>query len=213
GPETKDSEFTWADFQTRNNSELVGIYGNFVNRVAVLIQKYFEGKVPEAGTLEDIDQHVLKEMAAYPGKIAQAIERYHFREATALIMDLARMGNKSLADTQPWHLIKTSPERVATILNIATQLTVALSIVSEPVTPFTAARILTSFCYINHCLADAGNFDLTPPHTERVLSVELVEKIDDKGIQAENDRRHRANDINLLEKHAVPSLNPECVYD
>ena len=213
GPETKDSEFTWADFQTRNNSELVGIYGNFVNRVAVLIQKYFEGKVPEAGTLEDIDQHVLKEMAAYPGKIAQAIERYHFREATALIMDLARMGNKYLADTQPWHLIKTSPERVATILNIATQLTGALAIVSEPVLPFTAAKIRSIFGLKNLAWADAGNSDLIPPQTELGQTELLFEKIDDKVIQAQIDKLHRAKEINLLEKKAVPSLKPEVVYD
>ena len=130
-PETKDNDFTWKDFQQRTNSELVAIYGNFVNRAVVLTQKFFEGKVPVRGELRGIDQDLLSELEGFPEKIASSIERYRFREAQGLVMDLARMGNKYLADTEPWKEIKNDPIRTQTILNIALNVAANLAILSE----------------------------------------------------------------------------------
>ena len=140
-PETKDSEFTWKDFQARNNSELVAILGNFINRALVLTQKYFENKVPERGDLQGVDQDVLVGLKALPKTIAASIEQYRFREATAGLMDLARLGNKYLAETEPWKVYKTDPARVGTILNIALQIAANLSIVAEVFLPFSAKKI------------------------------------------------------------------------
>ncbi|HEY9117644.1 MAG TPA: methionine--tRNA ligase, partial [Roseivirga sp.] len=140
-PETKDNDFTWKDFQARNNSELVAILGNFVNRAVVLTHKYFEGKVPERGELFDIDSEALAALGKVPSKVGESIERYRFREALAEMMDLARIGNKYLADTEPWKLIKTDEERVKTILNIALQLVANLTIVAEPFIPFSSEKL------------------------------------------------------------------------
>jgi methionyl-tRNA synthetase len=140
-PESKDSDFSWKDFQTRNNSELADIFGNFVNRTLVLTHKYYEGVTPERGILEPYDKQVIDEIAAIPLKIAQSIEAYKFREAQSEAMNLARLGNKYLAETEPWKLIKTDPERVKTIINIALQITANLAIVFEPFLPFTSAKL------------------------------------------------------------------------
>ncbi len=140
-PESKDSDFSWKDFQTRNNSELADIFGNFVNRTLVLTQKYYEGITPERGILEPYDKQVIAEIAAIPLKIAQSIEAYKFREAQSEAMNLARLGNKYLAETEPWKLIKTAPERVKTIINIALQITANLAIVFEPFLPFTSTKL------------------------------------------------------------------------
>ena len=140
-PENKDSDFSWKDFQARNNNELVAIYGNFVNRCLVLTHKYYDGAVPEMGELTDYDNNVLKELAAIPPKVSHAIDSYRFREAQAEAMNLARLGNKYLADTEPWKLIKTDPGRVKTIMNIALQITANLTIVFEPFLPFTSNKL------------------------------------------------------------------------
>lgn len=131
-PETKDNDFTWKDFQGRNNSELVAIYGNFVNRAVVLTQKFYQGEVPARGELRGYDKGVLSALEEFPEKIAASIERYRFREALSIVMDFARLGNKYLADTEPWKEIKTDPERTKTILNIALNIAANLAIVSEP---------------------------------------------------------------------------------
>ena len=117
-PETKDNDFTWNEFQTRNNSELVAIFGNFINRVMVLTHKYYEGKVPAAGNLSEMDQTTLKIMIDFPDKLETAIEKCHFREYSQQLMNHARLGNKYLAEQEPWKLIKEDPERVKTIINI-----------------------------------------------------------------------------------------------
>ncbi len=212
-PETKDSEFTWSDFQTRNNSELVGIYGNFVNRVVVLVQKYFDGKIPHTGPLNDIDREVLAELAAFPQRIGQSIESYRFREATALIMELARLGNRYLADTQPWHEIKTNPARVETILNIAAQIAGALAIVSEPVLPFTARKIRTQLSLPDQKWTDAGKPDLVAPGTVLAESPLLFEKIEDSVIAAQIEKLHKAREQNMLESKSVPEVKPDIQYD
>jgi methionyl-tRNA synthetase len=140
-PETKDSEFTWKDFQARYNNELADIYGNFLNRATVLTHKYFDGKVPARGTLEPIDTEVLQRLLDLPMEVAANISEYKFRAALTAAMQLARVGNKYMADTEPWKLIKTQPERVATILNVSLQVCAALSIVLEPFLPFSSKQL------------------------------------------------------------------------
>lgn len=140
-PETKDNDFTWKDFQARNNNELVAIFGNFINRVVVLTNKYYEGIVPQPNDFSDVDEATLTEMRAYPAVIASSIERYRFREALSELMNLARLGNKYLADEEPWKMIKENPARVQTQMYVALQIAAALSVLSEPFLPFTAGKL------------------------------------------------------------------------
>ena len=143
-PETKDNDFTWADFQARNNNELVAIFGNFINRVSVLTHKYYNGVVPKAHNYAQEDEAVLSQLKAYPKVIADSIERYRFREAQSGLMNVARAGNKYLADAEPWKLIKSDPERTATIMYIALQIASALAVLSEPLLPFTSRKLKES---------------------------------------------------------------------
>ncbi|MXN92668.1 methionine--tRNA ligase [Flavobacterium sp. Sd200] len=140
-PETKDNDFTWKDFQARNNNELVAIFGNFINRVVVLTNKYYNGVVPQPNAFSAVDEATLTEMRAYPAVIASSIERYRFREALTELMNLARLGNKYLADEEPWKMIKTDEERVKTQMYVALQIAAALAVLSEPFLPFTAAKL------------------------------------------------------------------------
>jgi methionyl-tRNA synthetase len=140
-PETKDNDFTWKDFQARNNNELVAIFGNFINRVMVLTNKYYQGQVPPAGNLLQVDKETLAELKKYPGIISSSIERYRFREASQELMNLARLGNKYLADEEPWKVIKEDAERVQTIMYIALQITAGLAVLSEPLLPFTSQKL------------------------------------------------------------------------
>lgn len=143
-PESKDNDFTWKDFQARNNNELVAIFGNFINRVVVLTHKYYGGVVPAAGVLTDADKAVSTELAELVNKIEYSIEHYRFREAQQELMNIARLGNKYLADEEPWKVVKTDPERVQTVMNVALQIAAALAITSEPFLPFTAAKLRTT---------------------------------------------------------------------
>ena len=140
-PETKDNDFTWSDFKTRNNSELVAIFGNFINRVMVLMRKYYDGKVPVPNAYNEADESTRSELATAPYKIAALIEQYKFRSASQEMMQLARLGNKYLADEEPWKLIKTNPDRVATIMHTSLQVASGLAIVSEPFLPYTAQKL------------------------------------------------------------------------
>ncbi len=140
-PETKDNDFTWKDFQARNNNELVAIFGNFINRVIVLTNKYYDGQVPEAKDLTAVDEQTLEQLAAFPDIISKSIERFRFREALSELINLARLGNKYLADEEPWKQIKTNPKRVETIMNIALQIAAGLSVLCEPFLPFTSKRL------------------------------------------------------------------------
>jgi len=212
-PETKDSEFTWKDFQTRNNSELVGIFGNFVNRAVVLTHKFFEGKVPAPGELLEIDQNALAELAAFPARIGEAMENYRFREALTAIMDLARLGNKYLAETQPWHVIKTDPERVNTILNIALQITASLAIVSEPIIPFTAQKIITQLGVKNKSWSDAGKPDLLDSGQVIAEASLLFEKIEDHVIEKQIQKLLDDRRMNELEGKVVSPVKAEIEYD
>ncbi|SEA14014.1 methionine--tRNA ligase [Bizionia paragorgiae] len=142
-PETKDNDFTWKDFQARNNNELVAIFGNFINRVVVLTNKYYDGTIPAPNTFSEIDEETLAAVKAYPSVISSSIERYRFREASQELMNLARLGNKYLADEEPWKLIKTDEERVKTIMYVALQIASALATLSEPFLPFTSTKLKT----------------------------------------------------------------------
>jgi len=140
-PETKDNDFTWKDFQARNNNELVAIFGNFINRVVVLTNKYYEGIVPEPNEFSEVDEATLTELKAYPAVIASSVERYRFREALGELMNVARLGNKYLADEEPWKVIKDNPERVKTQMYVALQIAGALSVLAEPFLPFTSEKL------------------------------------------------------------------------
>ncbi len=159
-PENKDTDFTWADFQARNNNELVAIFGNFINRVVVLTNKYWEGIVPHLGELEEYDKEVLEQLQNFPDKIAASIEKYRFREALQELMNLARLGNKYLADTEPWKLKKTNEKRTETIMHIALQIASSLSILSEPFLPFTSNTLQKMLNISNLNWEDAKNHKL-----------------------------------------------------
>ena len=185
-PETKDNDFTWKEFQTRNNSELVAIFGNFINRVMVLTHKYYEGKVPAAGNLNEMDQATLNTMIAFPEKLENAIEKYHFREYSQQLMNLARLGNKYLAEQEPWKLIKEDPERVKTIMNTALQIAASLAILSEPLLPFTSAKLKKMFNFSNSWNQVSG-FVLAESH--QFNSAELLfDKIEDAEIEKQLEK-------------------------
>ncbi|MCE7061424.1 methionine--tRNA ligase [Dyadobacter sp. CY343] len=212
-PETKDSEFTWKDFQTRNNSELVGIYGNFINRALILTHKFCDGKVPATADLQEIDLAVLKDLAAFPGRIGDSIEHYRFREALTFMIDLARLGNKYLADTQPWHAIKTDPERVNTIMNIALQISATLAIVSEPVLPFTSQKIREQLGFDGGLWQDAGRADLLAAGQSINEASLLFEKMEDSTIEKQIQKLHDAKRQNELESKTVAPVKAEIQYD
>jgi len=184
-PETKDSEFTWKDFQSKNNNELVAIFGNFVNRALVLTQKYFENKVPVRGALTPVDEAVIAAVKEYPGKIAAAIEAYKFREATALMMDLARTGNKYLAETEPWKLAKNDLARVGTILNLALQISANLAIVTEPFLPYSSRKLKNMLALQDLTWSQTGSVDLLAADHVLGQASLLFEKIEDAVIDAQ----------------------------
>ena len=186
-PETKDNDFTWKDFQTRNNSELVAIYGNFINRTLVLTQKYFDNRVPERGELTDYDKEVLAEIPQIVERVEKSLETFHFRDALKEAMNLARLGNKYLADTEPWTVIKTDEERVKTILNICLQISANLSTLMEPFMPFSSQK-LREFMNIDVIDWDKMGDGVIPAGHELGEAGLLFEKIEDATIQAQIDK-------------------------
>lgn len=212
-PETKDSEFTWKDFQARNNNELVAIFGNFVNRAVVLTHKYFGGKLPEQKALQPIDTELLESLKDVSKRIGEKIENYRFREAVAEFMDLARKGNKYLADTEPWKLIKTDEERVGTILNIALQVAANLSIVCEPFLPFTADKLRKMLRYEDANWNLAGQNNLLAPGHEIEKASLLFEKIEDKVVEEQVQKLENAKAANEAENAPVPSAKEEIQFD
>ncbi len=213
-PETKDNDFTWKDFQAKNNNELVAILGNFINRALVLTQKHFDNKVPDQGKLEDIDQNTLKRISELPGKIAEAIENFRFREALAIYMEIARVGNKYLADTEPWKAIKENKQRVGTILNIALQVAAKLGIYGEPFLPFTAGKIRATL--------NIADFDWVAGNENMILksgdvlkpSQLLFDKIEDE--QVEKQVLKLKNSKNTGPGQSIvnfPPVKPEMIYD
>ena len=212
-PETKDSEFTWKDFQSKNNNELVAILGNFVNRALVLTQKYFDNKVPAAGSWTSIDEKTIVELKEFPSRIATSIEGYRFREATALVMDLARLGNKYLAETEPWKLAKADLSRVGTILNLAIQISANLAIVIEPFLPFTSSKLKAMLNLGNLDWSKAGNVNLLKEGHSLGEPRLLFEKIEDDVIAGQikklNDKKNAMELVSL----PVDPAKPEVSFD
>jgi methionyl-tRNA synthetase len=184
-PETKDSEFTWKEYQTRINSELADILGNFVNRALVLTQKYYEGKVPERGELTEEDQLVLAEINEIPKRISKLVYAYKLRDAQAEAMNLARLGNKYLADQEPWKVVKIDPKRVETVMNIALQITANLSIVLQPFLPATASKLSNFLNFKSTNWENAGNGDLMKVGNQTNTPEILFQKIEDTIVEAE----------------------------
>ena len=203
-PETKDNDFTWKDFQARNNNELVAIFGNFINRVAVLTQKYYEGVIPAAGEFNDIDTETLRQITELTEKIEQSLERYRFREAQQELMNMARLGNKYLADEEPWKLIKTDPERVKTVMYVALQIATALAVASEPFLPFTSEklkRMLQLGAITWESLKTNATELLKAGH--RIGTAELLfEKIEDAAIEKQLQRLENTKLANKQEAQA-----------
>jgi methionyl-tRNA synthetase len=200
-PETKDNDFTWKDFQARNNNELVAIFGNFINRVAVLVNKNYDGFIPTPNEFTEVDEAALAELKAYPAVISSSVERYRFREALGELMNVARLGNKYLADEEPWKVIKVNPERVKTQLYVASQIAAALSVLAEPFLPFTAAKL-------SQILKNEGklkwndvaeNSDLIPSGHQIGQNELLFAKIEDEEIQKQIDKLEATKTANLAE--------------
>lgn len=184
-PETKDNDFTWRDFQARNNNELVAVYGNFVNRALVLTHKYFDGQVPARGELTDYDHATIAEFADTKARVEHELEHYHFREALKEAMNLARIGNKYLADTEPWKLAKTDMARVATILNLSLQITANLAIVFEPFLPMSSGKLLGMLQSEAFGWEQIGSIDLLPEGHQLAQPELLFDKIEDEAIEAQ----------------------------
>lgn len=214
-PETKDNDFTWRDYQARNNNELVAIYGNFVNRALVLTHKYFDGKVPPLGRLTEIDEEMLREVAAIPAALDDQLEHFHFREALKTAMQLARIGNKYLADTEPWKVIKSDPDRVATILHLALQLVGNLSIAFAPFTPFSTRRLLAMLQVEEGGFAFSrfGATDLLPEGHQLGKPELLFEKIEDEVIQAQLDKLAAIKKLNEEQNRHPEALLEDVPFD
>ena len=208
-PETKDNDFTWKDYQARNNNELVAVLGNFVNRALVLTKKYYDGVVPACGELTDYDRETIAEMSQIKASLEANIENYRFREALKDAMNVARIGNKYLADTEPWKLIKTDTERVKTILNIALQITANLAIVCEPFMPFTAAKIQKMLAVEHFDWERIGDMTLLAAgHTIGEPSL-LFEKIEDDVIQKQLDKLEATKVANMEAAAAATPIEPQ----
>lgn len=214
-PETKDNDFTWADFQARNNNELVAIFGNFINRVTVLTHKYYDGVVPSPAAFSDVDQQTLTELKAYPAVIESSLERYRFREAQQELMNVARLGNKYLADEEPWKSIKTDEERTKTVMFVALQIATALAVLSEPFLPFTSTKL-------KNILNVEGSLKWNDVSTKNVLISEghttnkselLFSKIEDTQIQAQLDKLAASKVANEIANKVVTPQKETSTFD
>jgi methionyl-tRNA synthetase len=212
-PETKDNDFTWKDFQTRNNSELVAIYGNFVNRTMVLTHKYFGGKVPACGELNDLDRQTIEEMKQFPERIGRSIEQYRFREALNEMMNLARLGNKYLTENEPWKTIKTDESRTATVLNISLQICANLAILSEAFMPMTAEKLRNMLNMEKKAWFEAGSADLLNVETALSEPQLLFEQIDDKQIEAQINKLQETKKANEIAQAETEPQKENITYD
>ena len=218
-PEAKDNDFTWKDFQARNNNELVAIFGNFINRVMVLTHKYYDGNTPAPGNLTEVDKEVLSKIRSYPANIASSIERYRFKEAQAVWMNLARIGNKYLADEEPWHTVKTDEERTRTIMYIALQISAALAVLAEPFLPHTSQK-LRDMLQLEK-LASPLNWqsvvaeEVLMPEGHQVGESELLfAKIEDEMIQKQLDKLEETKKDNLETTTTnVEPAKETCTFD
>jgi methionyl-tRNA synthetase len=212
-PETKDNDFTWKDFQTRNNSELVAILGNFVNRAVVLTHKYFDGVVPAAGELQDIDKNVLDEIKQIKSALSENIETFHFRDALKEAMNIARAGNKYLQETEPWKLAKTDMARVATVLNVALQICGDIAVAFEPFTPFMVGKLTKMLCLENLTWDMLAADDIVKAGTKLGEAVLLFEKIEDAAIEAQIKRLEDNKKANAINNWKPAPQQPDVDFD
>lgn len=208
-PETKDNDFTWKDFQARNNNELAAILGNFINRVVVLTQKYYNGIVPQPNELTEVDTQTLAALKAYPAVISESIERYRFREALSEFMNVARLGNKYLADEEPWKMVKEHPERVQTQLFVALQIASALAILAEPFLPFTSKKLRTILNIdLNNWSLDFEQWNLVQPGHQIGPAEILFAQIEDAEIQKQIDKLEATKKLNTMAQNET-SVAPQ----
>ncbi len=212
-PETKDNDFTWADFQARNNNELVAILGNFVNRAMVLTHKYFEGRVPAAGELLDIDRELISAIGRVKASLSDNLDNFHFREALKDAMELARLGNKYLQETEPWKVAKTDMPRVATILSCALQLCANIAIAFEPFLPFMSDKLAKMIGLEKMTWDELGRTDLLPAGTQLAKPELLFEKIDDEAINAQLSRLERIKEENRIKNWRAEPQAPDVDFD
>ena len=212
-PETKDNDFTWRDYQACNNNELVAIFGNFVNRAVVLTHKYFDGVIPAAGELTDYDRATIAEFKGVKETLSNNIEQFHFREALKDAMNLARIGNKYLADTEPWKLAKTDMKRVETIMNVSLQICANLAIAFEPFLPFTAEKLRAMLGMVEVDWNKLGQLDILADGAKIEKPVLLFEKIEDSVIQAQLDKLARIKQENIITNFKPEPVAKECTFD
>jgi methionyl-tRNA synthetase len=215
-PETKDNDFTWADFQARNNNELVAIYGNFINRALVLTKKYFDGQVPACGELTDYDKETIEEFKNVKNTLESLLNNFRFRDAQKEAMNLARIGNKYLADTEPWKFAKTDMERTATVLHVALQIAANLAIAFEPFLPFSSEKLKAMLNMDNSIgWEDLGRIDLLSAGNPLGEVSLLFEKIEDATIQAQLDRlaRIKAENEEAEKQEALKNWRPAPIKD
>ena len=217
-PESKDNDFTWKDFQARNNNELVAIFGNFINRVVVLSNKYYNGIVPEPSTFSEVDKTTLSELKKYPSIIESSIERYRFREASQELLNVARLGNKYLADEEPWKVIKEDEERVKTVMFVALQIASALAVLSEPFLPFTSIKLKRILLHAELVSAsqwdDVSNKEILLPSGHQIGEAELLfSKIEDSEIQKQLDKLEATKKANEAESKVVESQKDTITFD
>ena len=212
-PENKDNDFTWKDFQARNNNELVAIFGNFINRVMVLSHKYVDGKAGEIKDTSAYDLEVIAELATYPTKIAKSIEQYRFREALAELMNLARLGNKYLADTEPWKISKEEPQRVETILAISLQIAANLAILSEPFLPFTSKSLFEQLNLTSSDWNTAGAINIIPAGHQLAAATLLFAKIEDEQMDAQLAKLNASKKENEKVNHQMEAQKPLITFD
>ena len=212
-PETKDNNFTWKDFQARNNSELVAILGNFINRAVVLTHKYFDGKVPAVSTMEVADTQLIEEIGKLKAEMTEALDTFHFREALKLAMDMARAGNKYLQETEPWKVAKTDMERTGTILNLAVQTCANLSIAFEPFLPFMSEKLVKMLGGDKITWDMLGCFDLVPAGAQIGEPVLLFEKIEDSVVEAQVKKLNDAKEKNKLAEWKPAEVKPNVEFE
>ena len=211
-PETKDNDFTWKDFQARNNNELLAIFGNFVNRTLVLTKKYFDGNVPSRHELTDLDKETLESLKQFPEKISSSLELYRFREALSEMMNLARLGNKYLTENEPWKIFKADPQRVETILNISLQIAANLAILSEPFLPFTADKLYGMLQLDRLQWDDAGSTELLAPGHQLGQPEFLFQKVEDAEVEKQVQKLLATKEANQKNTDVNPQKE-EITYD
>ena len=213
-PETKDNDFTWKDFQARNNNELAAVFGNFINRVVVLTNKYYDGVVPTPNEFNAVDLQTLSELKAFPAVISSSIERYRFREAQVELMNVARLGNKYLADEEPWKMVKTNPERVQTQMYVALQIAAALQILCEPFLPFTASK-LSKILNVNQLGWNtvSNTSDLIPAGHQIGEAEILFAQIEDAEIQKQIDKLEATKKANVMENQVTEPQKPIATFE